>query len=82
MNPVKRCFADLMEPYARTGRFTSLQEQTDSITDYLVVRNKNLRPYRWKASGEDILAKIQKASRVRTESAPSLMLAETHLASR
>lgn len=31
------------------------------IETYLAARNENPKPYRWKAKGEEILAKIERA---------------------
>ena len=58
MNLVERFFADLTQDCVRAGSFASLQELTDAITTYLAERNENPKPYKWKASGKEILAKI------------------------
>ena len=64
MNLVERFFADLTEDCIRAGSFASVQELTDAITTYLAERNENPKPYRWKADGEKILAKIHRARKV------------------
>lgn len=61
MNLVERFFADLTGDCVREGSFASVAELTRSIEAYLAQRNLNPKPYRWKAKGADILAKIHKA---------------------
>jgi len=61
MNLVERFFADLTADCIRAGSFTSVKQLTDAITTYLAERNENPKPYRWKADGEKILAKIHRA---------------------
>ena len=67
MNRVERFFADLTEDCIRPASCTSAKELTDSIISYLAERNKEPRPYRWKASGEEILAKIHRARQALAE---------------
>lgn len=45
----------------RDGSFASVKELKDSIVAYLEERNQAPNPYRWKARGAEILAKIQRA---------------------
>ena len=61
MNMVERFFADLTEDCVRAGSFANVKALTDAITAYLSERNKHPKPYQWKASGEEILAKIHRA---------------------
>ena len=61
MNLVERFFAELTEDCVRDGSFTSVKELKDSIVAYLEERNQAPKPYRWKARGAQILAKIQRA---------------------
>ena len=61
LNLVERFFADLTEGCVREGSFASVKELTDAITTYLAERNQNPRPYRWRADGEEILARIHRA---------------------
>ena len=61
MNLIERFFADLIEEDVCPGRFTSLAQLVETITVYLAERNANPKPYRWKACGKEILAKIQRA---------------------
>lgn len=67
MNMVERFFADLTEDCVRAGSFASVKELTDAITAYLAERNQNLRPYKWKASGKDILEKVHWARKALAE---------------
>ena len=64
MNLVERFFADLTREVVREGSFSSVRELAQSIEDYLAQRNGDPRPYRWRAKGEDILARLQRARMV------------------
>jgi len=61
MNLVERFFRDLTEDVVREGSFTSVVELVQAITGYLDDRNLSPKRYVWKAKGEEILAKIQRA---------------------
>ena len=61
MNLVERFFRDITQDVIREGSFTSVSELSQAIFTYLVDRNDNPKLYRWKAKGEEILAKIQRA---------------------
>lgn len=61
MNMVERFFGELTEDVIREGSFTSVRELVQDIEAYLAERNLNPKPYRWRAEGEAILAKIQRA---------------------
>ena len=61
LNLVERFFRDLSEEAIREGSFASVRELVQTIEAYLAQRNLNPKPYRWKAKGEEILAKIQRA---------------------
>ena len=67
LNLVERFFADLTEDCVRAGSFASVKELTDAITAYLAERNENPRPYKWKASGKEILEKIHRARQALAE---------------
>lgn len=60
LNLVERFFRDLTDRITG-GSFVSLKELADTIIAYLAARNQNPKRYVWKAKGEDILRKIQKA---------------------
>ena len=61
MNLVERFFAELSQEVVRGGSFTTVRELVKDIEDYLVQRNLHPKPYRWKADGEKILRKIERA---------------------
>jgi transcriptional regulator with XRE-family HTH domain len=61
MNLVERFFRDLTEDVVREGSFRSTDELAQAIADYLAERNLSPKRYVWKAKGEEILAKIQRA---------------------
>lgn len=60
LNLVERIFRDVTDRIA-CGSFASVKELADTIIAYLAARNENPKRYVWKAEGEDILRKIQKA---------------------
>lgn len=72
LNLVERFFGELTQDVIREGSFTSVRELVKDIEAYLADRNLNPKPYRWRAEGEVILKKIQRArealSRVQAES--------------
>ena len=61
MNLVERFFADLTADVIRAGSFGSVAELVRDVEAYLEQRNRNPRPYMWKADGAAILAKIKRA---------------------
>jgi transposase len=61
MNLVERFFADLTGDVIRHGSFTSVRELVHDINTYLEQRNSEPKPYKWKAKGAEILAKIKRA---------------------
>ena len=61
LNLVERFFADLTQQAVREGSFTRVLELVRAIEAYLAERNGNPRRYQWRASGAEILRKIQKA---------------------
>jgi len=61
MNLVERFFADLTREVVREGSFGSVRELVDDIWGYLADRNANPQRYVWRAKGEEILRKIQRA---------------------
>ena len=66
LNLVERFFADLTARVVREGSFGSVKELTGAIEAYLAERNLTPKPYRWRAKGADILAKIQRAKAAHT----------------
>lgn len=61
LNLVERFFADLTEDCVREGSFTGVRPLVRAIEEYLAVRNGEPKRYVWRAKGEEILAKIQRA---------------------
>jgi transposase len=61
MNLVERFFADLTADVVREGSFQSVRELVQAIESYLAERNLRPKPYRWRAKGEEILRKIERA---------------------
>ena len=61
MNLVERFFADLTRDVVREGSFSSVRALVKDIETYVAARNEDPKPYRWKAKGEEILAKIERA---------------------
>jgi transposase len=61
MNLVERFFADLTREVVREGSFSSVRALVKDIESYLAERNEKPKPYRWRAKGEKILAKIERA---------------------
>lgn len=61
LNLVERFFADITLEAIRDGSFTSVRQLIDAIDEYLALRNEQPKRYQWRAKGEEILAKIQRA---------------------
>lgn len=61
MNFVERFIADITQESVRAGSFRSVPQLTNAITEYMAARDEQPQPYRWKADGAEILAKIQRA---------------------
>ena len=61
LNLVERFFRDLSEEAISEGSFTSVRDLTMAIEIYLAQRNLDPKPYRWRAKGAEILAKIERA---------------------
>jgi len=69
MNLVERFFRDITQDVIREGSFESVRELSEAIITYLADRNEHPKPYRWKAKGEEILAKIQRAREAQARAA-------------
>jgi len=61
MNLVERFFRDLTVDCVRDGSFASVSELVASIETYLAQRDRDPKRYVWKAEGQEILKKIQRA---------------------
>jgi len=64
MNLVERFFADLTAECVREGSFESVRRLIEAIDEFLAVRNQEPKRYVWRAKGEDILRKIERAKAV------------------
>jgi transposase len=61
LNLVERFFGELTADCIRDGSFQNVGELAEAIVDYLAARNEAPKRYVWKAKGEEILKKIQRA---------------------
>ena len=59
-NLVERWFKELTDKRLRRGRFTSVADLTDAITTWAEHWNTDPKPFIWKATAEDIIAKVQR----------------------
>ncbi|MBI3684015.1 MAG: IS630 family transposase [Acidobacteria bacterium] len=64
MNLVERFFADVTGDCVREGSFESVRALIEAIDEFLAVRNEEPKRYVWRAKGEDILRKIERAKAV------------------
>ena len=64
MNLVERFFRDLSRQAILPGSFGSMRQLVDVIMEYLAQHNLNPKRYVWKAKGEEILTKIERAWKV------------------
>jgi transposase len=71
LNLVERFFRDLSEEAISEGSFSSVRDLTLAIEIYLAQRNLEPKPYRWRAKGADILAKIQRARQAMAAHSPA-----------
>jgi len=60
LNLVERFFRDLSDCISE-GSFNSVKQLAGAIMDYLAEHNRNPKRYVWRAKGEEILRKIQRA---------------------
>ena len=58
LNLVERWFKELTDKRLRRGIFTSVGELTDAITTWAAHWNQDPKPFIWKATAEDIIAKV------------------------
>ena len=58
---MERFFRDLSQEVVREGSFASTRELTKAMIGYLIERNLAPVRYQWRATGAEILAKIQRA---------------------
>ncbi|MBA3743376.1 transposase, partial [Sporichthya sp.] len=60
LNLVERWFKELTEKRLLRGRFTSVAELTAAITDWAGHWNSDPKPFIWKATAEEIIAKVRR----------------------
>jgi transposase len=61
LNLVERFFADITQEAIRDGSFNSVRQLIVAIEEYLTLRNEEPKRYQWRAKGEEILKKLQRA---------------------
>ena len=61
LNLVERFFADITQDAIRDGSFSSVRQLIVAIEEYLTLRNDEPKRYQWRAKGEEILEKLQRA---------------------
>ena len=60
LNLIERWFKELTDKRLRRGRFTSVAELTEAITTWAEHWNTDPKPFIWKATAQDIIAKVQR----------------------
>jgi transposase len=60
LNLIERWFKELTDKRLRRGVFTSVAELTDAITLWAEHWNTDPKPFIWKATADDIIAKVQR----------------------
>jgi transposase len=60
LNLIERWFKELTDKRLRRGRFTNVAELTEAITTWAAHWNTDPKPFIWKATAEDIVAKVQR----------------------
>jgi transposase len=60
LNLIERWFKELTDKRLRRGAFTSVADLTDAITTWASHWNIDPKPFNWKATAEDIIAKVQR----------------------
>ena len=63
MNLVERFFGDITQHAITDGSFAHVRELVKRIEDYIAEHNLEPKRYVWKAKGEEILKKIQRAKK-------------------
>jgi len=59
LNQVERFFAKITLEQIRRGSFRSVNQLRNCILDYIKQHNQNSKPFRWTASAELILGKVE-----------------------
>jgi transposase len=63
LNLVERLFAEVTERCLRRGSHTAVRQLETALLDYLDHRNKDPQPFRWTATADLILDKVQRISK-------------------
>ena len=61
LNLVERFFADLTQECVREGSFSGLRQLIQAIEHHMAVRHEEPKRYVWRAEGQQILERIQRA---------------------
>jgi transposase len=61
LNLVERFFAEITSRRIRRGSYSSVDDLKTAIHDYLAQHNETPKPFRWKRSAEDVLARERRA---------------------
>jgi transposase len=64
LNLVERFFAEITNKAIRRGAFDSVAELEDAIKDYLQLHNRDAKPFRWTASAESIIDKVNRCREI------------------
>ncbi len=64
LNLIERWFKELTEKRLLRGRFTSVAELSAAITDWAEHWNTDPKPFIWKATAEEIIAKVRRGREV------------------
>ena len=60
LNLIERRFKELTDKRLRRGTFTSVADLTEAITTWAAHWNTDPKPFIWKATADDIIAKVQR----------------------
>lgn len=60
LNLIERWFKELTDERLRRGVFTSVADLTAAIITWAEQWNLNPKPFVWRATAEDIIAKVQR----------------------
>lgn len=64
LNLVERFFAEITNKAIRRGCFFSVEELVETIDNYLEVNNADPKPFRWTASAESIIEKVNRCRKI------------------
>ena len=64
LNLVERFFAQITSKRIRRGTFSSVRELEEEIRDYLRIHNKDPKPFKWTASAQAIIEKVDRCREI------------------